>query len=165
MLCPACDREREKPLPDVVADNKDKPGAAVEPATLPEKDDEKPATASRSSYMDPSFELRASPAGPYNTGKLGRFVVTIRPRGEYHINQKYPTSVSITAPPSLSLFKTILKKEHAVAFGEQLVRFEVPFTPAQSGSHQVQSLVAFAVCTAKVCIPHKKPLALTLSVQ
>ncbi len=115
--------------------------------------------------IDPSFELRANAEGRYEPGKPGRFQVTIRPKGKYHLNLEFPSSIAVEAPQSVSFPKSTLSRADAELFGEQLARFEVQFTPAAAGTHRVEARATFAVCTPKVCIPKKETLTVDLSVQ
>ncbi len=115
--------------------------------------------------LDPTFELRAIAAGPYTAGKLGQVVVTLKPRGGYHINQEFPTALAISAPKAISVYKARLGKTEAAHFDKRRARFDIPLTPVQPGSHRVRIEAAFAVCTPKTCIPEKRTLALTVAVE
>lgn len=114
--------------------------------------------------VDSTYELSAQCADRYPAGSRGTFGILLRPRGPYHINQQFPTSVTMTAPSTVSLDKTRLLKPDAEVFSEQKVRFEIPFSSQQKGEHKLNALVNFAVCTAKTCIPLQKNLTITLKV-
>lgn len=114
---------------------------------------------------DPSFELRADATGPYSSGELGQFAITLTPRGEYHVNEEYPIRVELEAPAEVGLSKTELARDDTAEFGEQRARFDVPFTPTGAGEHRVNAKVDFAVCTPENCIPDERTLALVLPVQ
>jgi len=115
--------------------------------------------------LDPCFELRASAEGPFTPGKPGSFDITIRPKKEYHLNLEFPTSVSLEAPEAILLDSEKLGKKDAAVFGEELIRFKVPFTPAAAGAHPVKSEVAFAICTPEICVPKKETLTIELAVE
>lgn len=138
--------------------------APAEPTAKAEPAAEAPE-ALTSTASDPSFLLSLKPAGPYAAGKLGTFVVDLEPRGEYHVNEDYPMSVTVSAGEGLSLPKAELQKDDAAEFGEKKARFEVPFTPATKGEHRVQAHVRFAVCTPETCVPDERKLALALPVE
>jgi hypothetical protein len=162
-LCPllaGCDRETESSQPDEKV-----PLLAERAQGAAEKEKKGEQVRQPDAITDPSFELRASAEGPFAPGKPGRFLVTVKPRDEYHLNLEFPTSVSVKAPEAIALAKPVLKKSDAAAFGEQLFKFEVPFTPSASGTHAVESRVKFAVCTAKICVPKQETLTLKLAVQ
>ena len=125
----------------------------------------KPAAPPSERVDDPTFELAAKPAGPYATGKLSSFAVSLKPRGEYHINQDFPMSIAVAASPGLEFPKPQLGKPEAAEFGEQLARFDVPFTPKAAGAHKVEAKVRFAVCTPENCVPDERTLAVVLPVE
>jgi hypothetical protein len=151
---PASPAPADAPKPPVVQ-------AAPTPAPVAPQ----PAAAATDHVDDPSFELAASPVGPYTAGKLGSFGVSLKPRGVYHVNQEYPISISLHADEAVSLPKAELAKADAATFGEKLARFDVPFTAAKAGSHRVEAKVRFAVCTPENCVPDERTLALMLPVQ
>jgi hypothetical protein len=111
-----------------------------------------------------SFDLSASVAGPYHIGEKSRFAIVLLPRGDYHINQQFPTSVTITAPKTLSIEKTQLVKTDASEFTEQRAKFDIPFSSSEKGEHQLDARVSFAVCTSKTCVPFQKNLTVTVKV-
>src|SRR5687767_5217023 len=97
---------------------------------------------------DESFELRASTSGPYASGALGQFGIVLTPRGNYHVNEEFPITVTVTGPAGVAFPKTTLERADAADFGEQRARFDVPFTPSvRSEEHtsELQSL-AYLVC-------------------
>jgi hypothetical protein len=140
---------------------------AQSPAAAPSQPPAAPAPAAKPSdrVEDPTFELSASPAGPNAAGKLGSFAVSLKPRGVYHINQDYPMSIAVSPNASIELPKTNFSKPEAAEFGEQLARFDVPFTPKAAGSHTVEAKVKFAVCTPENCVPDERTLAVVLPVE
>ena len=114
---------------------------------------------------DPTFELRATAAGPYAPGQEGRFEIRLTPKGRYHVNQEFPMGITLTGPSGVSLPPGELGREAAAQFGEQIARFDVPFTASAAGQHQVQARVSFAVCTPESCMPDERTLAFVLPVQ
>jgi hypothetical protein len=125
----------------------------------------KPPAPASDRVDDPAFELAAVPGGPYAVGQLGSFAVSLKPRGEYHINQDYPIAISFRPEPGVNLPKSEFKKADAAVFGERLARFDVPLTPEQKGAHRLEANVRFAVCTPETCIPDERTLALVLTVE
>lgn len=135
--------------------------APAAPAAVP-----KPGSAAPTDRVDdPTFELAAAPAGPYAAGKLGSFAVTLKPRGGYHVNQDFPMTISVQSNAGVEFPKEKLGKPEAAQFGEQLARFDVPFTPKAAGAHKVEAHVRFAVCTPENCIPDERTLAVVLPVE
>jgi len=134
------------------------PESASDPAT------ERTTTAVTQSATDSSYELTAHPADSYSVGKKAAFTILIKPRGEYHLNQQFPTSVTTRVPKSIALEKPQLDKDDAKLFSEQQVKFEVAFSASEAGEYEAKALVNFAVCTAKTCIPLRKNLTVLLKV-
>jgi hypothetical protein len=151
----AC-KSAAEPAPSIPQSNS-APSTAV-----PEKAAPAPAT---DRVEDPTFELTAVPGGPYVVGQLGSFAVSLKPRGEYHINQDYPITISVRPQAGLNLPRSEFKRADAAVFGEQLARFDVPLTPQQKGAHRLETNVRFAVCTPETCIPDERTLALALTVE
>jgi len=116
-----------------------------------------------SSVEETGYSLRLVEAGPYKAGELGRVVLKLTPRGEFHINQDYPFQVSLTADAATQFAKADLARSDAAEFAENSARFEVPFTPGTAGDHKLSANVKFAVCTAENCIPDERELALLIN--
>jgi len=144
--------------------SKSAPSAAALEQVAPAKAPAAPVPATER-VDDASFELAAVPGGPYAVGQLGSFAVSLKPRGEYHINQDYPITISVRPAPGLNLPRSEFKKADAAVFGEKLARFDVPLTPQQKGDQRLEANVRFAVCTPETCIPDERTLALVLTVQ
>jgi hypothetical protein len=147
------------------------PATAAEPAAPPAAKPAEPAPAPAAAappsdrVEDPTFELSAAPAGPYAAGKLGSFAISLKPRGEYHINEDFPMSVSVQSAAGIEFPKAKLDKPQAAEFNEQLARFDVPFTATAAGAHKVEAHVKFAVCTPENCVPDERTLAVVLPVE
>lgn len=143
------------------------PAPAPAPAAEPAKPAEapKPAAPPSDRAEDPSFELAVTPVGSYASGKPGSVAITLKPRGEYHINQDYPLSVALKAPAAITLAKAELQKAEAAEVTEKVARFDVPVTPTAAGTHTLEAHVKFAVCTPETCVPDERTLALALTVQ
>jgi len=126
---------------------------------------EKIAGAAPSSIEEASFALRLAEAGPYKAGELGRVVLQIEPRGEFHINLEYPVEIAVTGSPDTSFPKTTLTRPDAAEFDDKKARFEVPFTAKSAGEHKLSCNVKFAVCTDENCVPDERDLSLALAVK
>jgi hypothetical protein len=163
LLLGACNESAPAVVPSVAPAE---PAAPAQPVAQAEPD--KPAAPAEptDSVVDPSFELKLVSAGPYKSGELGSFQVSLKPRGEYHINQDYPMKVSVNVgEAAVSLPKKQLQKADAAEYGENVARFDVPFTAEKPGEHKVQCEVDFAVCTPETCVPDTRTLALALPVE
>ena len=162
----ACDDDTAangaQPVPTDPGATPPDPGTAAEPTPSP--GNPTPAVAG-AVVDDPTFELRATAAGPYQNGELGQLEISLTPRGEYHVNEEFPIAVTLTAPAGLSLPKTELERSDCAEFGERKARFEIPFTPTATGEHRLEAMVSFAVCTPENCVPDERTLALVVPVQ
>jgi hypothetical protein len=143
--------------------------ATAEPPPVPvaEQPAEPPAPAEPPSDKvdDPTFELSVAPVGNYAAGKPGSVAITLTPRGVYHVNMDYPMSIALKAPAEITLAKSELQKAEAAEYTEKVARFDVPVTPTEAGTHQIEANVKFAVCTPENCVPDERTLALALTVQ
>jgi len=150
----SCGDDSERPPTSPATD----PGPAEQPAVEPPAE---PTEVVR----EAAFELRASSSGPYRVGEVGQFAVTLTPRGVWHVNQEFPTTVEVTPPAAIVVPKPALEREDAAELTEQRARFDVSFTPAAAGQHRVTAEVSFAVCTEENCIPDQRTLAVSLPVE
>ncbi|MBW2463148.1 MAG: hypothetical protein JRH11_15970 [Deltaproteobacteria bacterium] len=114
---------------------------------------------------DPTFELRATASDTYANGELAQFDIRITPKGEYHMNEEFPTTITVHTVDGVAFPKSELEAGDAAEFGEALARFDVPFTASAAGEHRVVCDVSFAVCTASNCIPENRTLAVVLAVE
>lgn len=115
---------------------------------------------------DPTFELELNHGGDgYKASELGHFVLTLTPRGEYHVNKEFPMQIGVRGPSELTFPKTELTREDAAEYRDRRARFDVPFTPTAAGEHRVVVDVDFAVCTDETCVPDRRKLALVLAVE
>jgi hypothetical protein len=141
------------------------PATPVAPSPVPaEPVAAVPPAAAPSSIEEASFALRLAEAGPYKAGELGRVVLSIEPRGKFHINQEYPVEIAVTATSDMAFPKATLMRPDAAEFGEKKARFEVPFTPKAAGDNKLLANVKFAVCTDENCVPDERNLAVALAV-
>jgi hypothetical protein len=157
----------EPAAPPAAAEPGTAPAKAPAPAAPAEPKAAAPAAEPTDRVDDPTFELKAVPAGPYKSGAVSSFQVSLTPKGEYHVNQDYPMKISVStkAGDALSLPKLELTKADAAEFAESVARFDVPFTATAAGAHTVECNVQFAVCTPETCIPDERTLALALPVE
>lgn len=124
-----------------------------------------PPAAAGPVVTDTGFELRAAAPGPFQVGQASSLSVTLTPRSNYHVNQEYPIHITLRAPAGVALQKSDLSRTDAAEFGEQVARFNVPFTPSAAGQHTVDADVDFAVCTPENCMPDRRTVRLALAVQ
>ena len=166
LLCAACGGEEE-------AGSSSEGSSESTAATEEEPTTEAPAEPvacsvdgeAAASVEDPTFELRASVVGPYTAGEAGTFAIELTPRGGYHVNQDFPTSVRPCGPTAVLLPNADLGNGDAEVRTEERARFQVPFTANEAGEHRVSAVVDFAVCTPETCMPDQRTVAVLLPVQ
>lgn len=107
-----------------------------------------------------SFTVRVAPVSA-KVGEPARAQVLLVPGAGYHINQEYPTQLSLSPPSGVTLRKARLGKQDA-AISEQQARFEVVATAAEAGKKVIPGELRFAVCTATACDPQKAPVVVTV---
>ena len=135
------------------------PAKTVEPVKVAEEKKAPPPA----SIQENTFKLAFETDPGYGEGKDGKFHVVLTAAGGYHVNQDYPIRVDLKAPAELKLPKASLGKADASQFGEESARFDVSFS-APKGSHPIEALVDFAVCTKETCVPDQRTIALNLQV-
>lgn len=154
---------REEP-PASLAPEPATPAPARAPAPAPPAVTAAPKEPPSDHVDDATFQLRVAPTGAYAVGKVGSFTLTLKPLGEWHLNQDFPTQVSVRGDAPLTFPSAKLGKQSAAEFGEKFARFDVPFTATAPGSHAVTCDVKFAVCSEENCIPEQRTLAVALTV-
>lgn len=155
---PAAESPTEAPSQNAVKAGANKPPedqpAAEKPAV------EKPGKEALAS----NFALRMHAEADYEMGKLAQFSVSLVPAEGWKVNQEYPMSVEIESPEGLGVMTAKMGKGDAAAFDTHQARFDIPFTPAAVGEHEIVATVNFAVCTAETCVPDQRKLAVAVHV-
>jgi hypothetical protein len=127
--------------------------------------DKRPVPSNQQIGEQAIFGLSVETSKDYSALREASFAVVLTPKGQYHINQEYPTAFSVTSPPTVTLKKNKLLKPDATRFDEKLAKFDFPFSAAKSGAHSLELKASFAMCTAETCIPFDKTLTITLPVR
>lgn len=111
-----------------------------------------------------NFALRMHAEAAYEAGKLAQFSVSLVPAEGWKVNEEYPMTVEVDSPEALGVMTSKMGKGDAAAFDTHQARFDIPFTPAAAGEHEVMATVNFAVCTAETCVPDQRKLAVAVQV-
>lgn len=162
-LATACGEDEEAAGGDDTQAATDETGGEDTTAEEPEEPEE-PEAPPGPVAEDPTYELRATAAGPYTAGSEASFQIQLTPRGEYHVNQDFPMEIALSGPDGVTLPGDTLGNGDAAEFTEETARFDVPFTAAAAGEHTVTAEVDFAVCTPQACFPEHRTLALAVAV-
>jgi hypothetical protein len=87
-------------------------------------------------------------------GKATKATVKMVPKGEWHMNMEFPTSLTLTAAEDVKLSKGKLKAADAKTLDEHKgAEFEVEFTPTKAGKGEVDAKIKFAICIESACSP------------
>lgn len=161
----ACGGEEAPPEPTAPAapEAAETAEAAPEPEAEPEPAPEPEAAGPRdeNGFYVASLEGQEG----YAAGAEAQFAIQLTGAGEYHLNAEFPTRITVEGAEGLTLPKAELRGGDAAEFTEERARFDVPFTAAAAGEHEVRAKVEFAVCNPETCIPQTATLALNLPVQ
>jgi hypothetical protein len=90
----------------------------------------------------PEYNLVASLTG-------GVFDLAIRGAGEYHVNEQYPTAVTLQVDNG-AVAKPTMRKDDAAEFTAALAHFTQPVQSTGAGT-VVRGSVRFGVCRAEQC--------------
>jgi DsbC/DsbD-like thiol-disulfide interchange protein len=134
------------------------------PGKAPPREVVPPTEAAGPVVDDPRFTITASGEASYTQGELGRFGIRIASKEGWHVNQEYPTRITLTPAEGITLPRAELEKSDAAEFGDDVARFDVPFTPGQAGEGRCAAYVDFAICTDETCIPVQHTVAVVLPV-
>ena len=111
-----------------------------------------------------SVEIKAS--GTYKAGSEGVAEITIVPKGDYHINDKFPIKFKATdpAPEGVKYTKAVLKREDGT-FEDKKGSLKVPFTATRAGKATVSGTLSISMCSSQNCLMEKLDLELTVDVK
>ncbi len=141
-----------KMAPVAAAEAVAKPAAAQPEGTAPVK-------ISKDRY-DVTVETPAGVAGADSV-----VTVTLTPKKGWHVNQDFPTKLTITPPAGVTLAKDKLKKPDATEFNDNTAKFAVKYKAAAAGDKSFNATFKFAVCSAATCDPKTEKLAWNVSVK
>ncbi|MBL4688389.1 MAG: hypothetical protein JKY37_27625 [Nannocystaceae bacterium] len=113
---------------------------------------------------DDRYTLQIEPSTDAKAGEVGTVMVKVVPKGPWHMNLEYPTSLKITAPDALAVTKSEMKKADAT-LDETHCEFAVEFKPAAAGDHEVTGKIKFAVCKDEACSPVTEEVAFKVAVK
>lgn len=124
-----------------------------------------PAPSSRAQQIAGSradkdqYLVELKPLGSCKAGSPCTAQISLRSKGAYHINDKFP--IKWKAPPSpasgVSYTKALVKREEG-KFGEKEGTLPVGFTIARAGRAKIGGTFSFSVCTDANCLMEKVEL-------
>jgi len=113
-----------------------------------------------------SFNMTLDQPQPVAPGAAATLRITVVPTAGYHINQDFPTKLTLEPPSGITLGKTTLALEDAEKVDDHQLVFAVQATPAAAGSFTVPGKIKFAVCKGEEdCEPKRRPVSFTVAAQ
>jgi hypothetical protein len=125
-----------------------------------------PTQGGKSKIEDAIYSLEMRSTGAYKAGQEGAVEVTLVPKGDYHINDKYPIKFKVAdpAPEGVSFPRPLLKREDGV-FEDKKGVLKVPFVAAKTGTAKVAGVLSFSMCSTGNCVMQKQELEAVVDVQ
>ena len=109
------------------------------------------------------FSVTVAPVSGHK-GLAVKATVVVKPGAGYHINEEFPTKLSLKAPAGVTVAKAELGKADAKLSKDEC-RFEVTLTGTETGKKTVAGDLRFAVCTDTTCDPQKAAVSLEVDVK
>jgi hypothetical protein len=101
--------------------------------------------------------------GSVRTSTTARARLWVVATDGWHMNDKFPYEVKVSASEDVSLPETVFDKDDAVTFNEHKIVFKIPYVLEEAGSHDIEAEIKLAVCTEDQCVPHTAELTWTVS--
>lgn len=114
---------------------------------------------------DGSYTIKIRAPDRVAKGGSGTVTVTVTPGNGWHMNQKFPTKLTVTPPGGVEVEKDKLRAADAVSFDENKGVFAVKFKATEAGDKAFAGEFKFAVCTDATCDPKKAKLAWNVAVK
>jgi hypothetical protein len=109
-------------------------------------------------------ELKSS--GSCSAGKECKAEITLKAKGDFHINEKYPIKFKAAdpAPDGVTYTKTTVKKEDG-KIGEKEGSLPVAFTSAKAGKAKISGTLSCSFCNDATCLMEKLELQADVDVK
>lgn len=111
------------------------------------------------------YKLDVKAPASAKKGEKATTTIHIEGTGGYHINQEYPTKLTITAPAGVKVDKATQSKADAKKFAEGGADFAVDFTPSETGKKSFTGELKFAYCKTTDCNPKSEKIAFDVDVK
>jgi len=126
--------------------------------------------ASRAGAADAASEasdaytlLTAGSTERVKVGEPGKLVVTIQPKGAWHVHPQAPLKVRVQPPPGLRVEKTVLGRRDVVDPKAEAPRLEAGFVATSAGRHEAKAEVDFFVCSETACVKQVRTVGFAVS--
>ena len=98
-------------------------------------------------------------------GQPIKAAVVVKPGAGYHINEEFPTKLSLKPSAGVTVAKAELLGKPDAKLSKDECRFEVSLTGTEAGKKTVSGDLKFAVCTETTCEPQKTVVSIELNVK
>jgi hypothetical protein len=134
-------------------------------AGKPVEGEQKVATVEGGGDEETPYDLQIDPSDA-TVGAEGKVSIKIVPRGIWHLNLEFPTSLSVEAPAGVTVGKPKQKKDDAISFDEKSAEFAVSFTASEPGDKTFTGEFKFAVCEGdEACMQKTEKLSFVVAVK
>lgn len=120
---------------------------------------------SSTAFAGGNYKLDVKAPASVKKGEKATTTVHIEGTGKYHINQEYPTKLTITAPAGVKVEKATQTKADAKKFAEGGADFAVDFTASETGKKAFTGELKFAWCASTDCNPATEKVAFEVEVK
>lgn len=111
----------------------------------------------------PTFTAAMTAAKSYKATEPASVEVVVDALGPYHVNDKYPFRVKLSAAPDGVTYPATDVKD--VQRTEKRATIKVPFTPTKPGSYEIKGTCSLSVCTDERCVIEEAPVSATVRVE
>ena len=147
-----------------VGDDKVAPADKAEPANAGAEGAEKVKLVDGAAPGDERYDLKID-TPEATSGQESKVTVRVVPKGPWHMNLEFPTSLKVQAPEGVTMAKADLKKADAAELTETGCQFDVGFTPAAAGEQTFTGKFKFAVCQDEACSPVTEEIEFKVAVK
>ena len=90
--------------------------------------------------------------------------LTITAKAGWHVNDKAPITVALTAPAGVTVPKAKLTRADLAQSSKETARFDIPVSATEAGKKTINAEARFVLCQEQACKPVKETLALAVDI-
>jgi len=120
---------------------------------------------SSTAFAGGNYKLDVKAPASAKKGEKATTIVHIEGTGKYHINEEYPTKLTITAPSGVKVEKATQTKADAKKFAKEGADFAIDFTSSETGKKSFTGELKFAWCATTDCNPATEKIAFDVEVK
>lgn len=117
-------------------------------------------------FAGDNYKLDVKAPASAKKGEKATTKVHFEGTNKFHLNQEYPTKLTIEAPAGVKVDKDKQLKADAVKFAEGGADFDIAFTASEPGKKSFKGELKFAICLEKeACKPVSEKVAFDVDVK